>query len=132
MWQWLRGMLSHKPLPLGTRGEAIAAKWLRRRGFEILECNREISDDEADVIALDPDGRTVVIVEVKTRRADDTAPEAALTRTKQFHLSRLAMRLQRSQQYRDCQIRFDVIAVIWPDQGEPIIRHTPGAFEAPW
>lgn len=110
----------------------MAATWLRRHGFSILERNREIADDEADLIALDPDGRTIVIVEVKTRGADQTAPESSLTRTKQFNLSRLAMRLQRSKEYRDRPIRFDVIAVVWPPNGKPIIRHTPGAFEAPW
>ena len=125
-------MLQGDSQPLGRRGESLAAKWLTRQGYSILERNHEILDDEADLIALDPDGRTVVIVEVKTRRADDTVPEAALTRAKQFNLSRLAMRLQRSAEYGNRQIRFDVIAVIWPERGNPIIRHSPGAFQAPW
>ena len=132
MWHWIRDIFDRTQLPLGRRGEALASTWLKRQGYAILERNREISDDEADVIALDPDGRTVVIVEVKTRRGSETAPESAMTRRKQFHLSRLAMRLQRSNEYRNRPMRFDVIAVTWPEEGEPIIRHTPGAFEAPW
>lgn len=119
-------------MPLGRRGEDIATAWLKENGYSILERNREVSDDEADVIALDPDGCTIVIVEIKTRKASETAPESAMTRTKQFRLSRLAARLQRSTPYRDRPMRFDVIAVTVPAQGEPVVRHTPNAFEAPW
>lgn len=131
MWRWALSIFGSRT-PLGKRGESIACSWLKRHGYQILERNRSVCDDEADVIALDPDGRTIVIVEVKSRRADETAPEHALTPRKQFHLSRLARRLQQSSNYRDRPMRFDVIAVVLPDGNKPIIRHTPGAFEAAW
>jgi putative endonuclease len=118
--------------PLGRRGERVAAKWLAQRGYRVLHRNFTIVDDEADLVTLDPDGRTVVIVEVKTRRADVTAPEHAATRRKQFNLARLASRLQRAPEYRNHPMRFDLIAVVMPIDGEPVIRHVPGAFESPW
>lgn len=121
------------PAPLWRRGEQFAATWLRRQGYRILERNLPLADDEADLIALDPDGRTVVIVEVKTRADDTTAPEASISRTKQYRLSRLAARLLQSRQYQDRPLRFDAISIVWPDGAKrPTVRHIPAAFESPW
>ena len=117
---------------LGKRGEQLAARWLKKQGYRILQRNLPVGDDEADLVALDPDQRTIVIVEVKTRAADTPIPEASVTRTKQFRLSRLASQLQKRREYRHRPFRFDAIAIVWPSGGEPIIRHHPGAFESPW
>lgn len=118
--------------PIGARGEHAAAAWLQQRGYKILKRNFTVVDDEADLVALDPDQRTIVIVEVKTRGDDLTAPEASVTQTKQFHLARLASRMQRLREYRDRPIRFDVVAVVMNDIGEPIVRHIRGAFQSKW
>jgi putative endonuclease len=126
-------ILRRTSAPLGRRGEDLAAKFLRRRGFRILQRNLPLVDDEADLVALDPDGRTIVIVEVKTRSGDgNTHPELAITRTKQFRQARLASRLQQSRDYQNCPFRFDAVAVVIPQRGKPAIRHFPGAFESPW
>lgn len=130
--QWLRRMLHRQADPLGARGERAAARWLRRHGYRILDRNVLVGDDEADLIALDPDGCTVVIVEVKTRLGSHAAPEQAIDRAKQFHIARLASNLQKRTPYHRRPFRFDVIAVAWTTDGDPEIRHHPGAFEAPW
>lgn len=119
------------PQTLGRRGERLAAKHLRRSGYRLLESNRAVGDDEADLIMLDPDGRTVVIVEVKTRRSDDVSPELAVNRTKRFRMVRLAANLMKSRAYRDRPVRFDAVAIVWPQRGEPTLRHYAGAFESP-
>jgi putative endonuclease len=129
---FLHRILSRTPAPLWRRGEKLAAKWLRQRGYRILERNLPLADDEADLVAIDPDGRTIVIVEVKTRGSDAIAPEASITPIKQFHLSRLASRLQQRRGYQDRPFRFDALAIVWPDGGEPTVRHIPGAFQSPW
>lgn len=135
---WLRQLFGRPTESLGQRGEYVASNWLRAQGYRILDRNVALGDDEADLIALDPDKRTIVVVEVKTRQSDDaddvnaSTPELAVTRTKQFHIARLASRLQQSQKYKDHPFRFDVVAVIVRGDAEPVIRHVPGAFQSPW
>lgn len=113
---------------LGRRGERLAARWLARRGFRILFRNLTVGRDEADLVAVDPDGRTLVIVEVKTRRTDAPAPEAGLDDRKGDRLARLAARLTRRREYRGHPVRLDAVAVVWPDGGRPEVRHHRGAF----
>jgi putative endonuclease len=125
---WL-GIFRHDR-SLGPRGERLAARFLKKRGYRILERNLSVRDDEADIVALDPDGRTIVVVEVKTRRDDGTAPEAAIGGRKQMHLIRLAMKLQQQPRFRDHPFRFDAVAVVIPERGSVVIRHTPAAFDS--
>lgn len=53
------------PQELGARGEEAAARFLERKGMEILERNWTCSAGEADIICRDED--TLCFVEVKTR-----------------------------------------------------------------
>ena len=53
------------PREVGMQGEAIAALWCEKRGFQLLERNWFSKYGEADIIARD--GDTIVLVEVKTR-----------------------------------------------------------------
>jgi putative endonuclease len=122
----------HDRRVLGRRGERLAARALRRRGFRILARNLTVGRDEADLVALDPDGATVVIVEVKTRRDADTPPEASINHHKQQRLARLAAILQRSGTYAGRPMRFDAVAVHFAGDARPEIRHYEGAFESPF
>jgi putative endonuclease len=113
---------------LGDRGERLAARWLKRRGYRILRRNYVVGRDEADLVAVDPDGKTLVIVEVKTRAAEVPGPEAGFTRDKRFRLTRLASRLHDRPEFHDHPIRFDAVAIVWPPGGEPEVRHYKDAF----
>lgn len=129
---WLRRLRGTAALDLGSRGEREAARFLRQRGYKILHRNLRLGDDEADLVALAPDDSTLVVIEVKTRRDGLIRPEEHVNRTKQHRLARLAARLMKQQRYRAAPLRFDVIAIVWPDDGEPQIRHFENAFQSPW
>ncbi len=115
---------------LGVKGERRAARYLRRRGFKILHRNYRVGDDEADLIALDPDQKTVVIVEVKTRRSAVPAPELSIGFHKRRKLIRLGTRMARQPSFASSAIRFDAVTIIWPKKKRPEIRHYPAAFDA--
>lgn len=116
----------------GARGEDEAARWLRTQRYRILHRNLKVGDDEADIIALDPDGRTVAIVEVKSSDDPNRVPELAVNRRKQFFMARMASNLLKRREFADRAMRFDVIAVTWDESGKAIVRHIPGAFDSPW
>jgi putative endonuclease len=115
---------------LGERGERAAARYLRHRGYRIVGRHERGRLGELDLIAVD--GRTVVFVEVKTRRSHDAGhPAEAVGIDKQTRLTRLALAYLKRHGLLDCSARFDVVAVIWPEGARrPRIEHFPNAFEA--
>jgi putative endonuclease len=78
------------------------------------------------------DGRTVVFVEVKTRRSE-TGPRPALAvdDLRRRRMTRAATAFLKSHGLLDYPARFDIIEVLWPS-GErwPQIYHHPNAFPA--
>ncbi len=123
--QWLR-----RPLSLGERGERAAARYLRRRGLKIIGARQRTKFGEIDLVAVD--GRTLVFVEVKTRRSHDAGhPAEAVDARKQAQLTRLALAYQKRHGLLDVPARFDVVAVTWAkDARQPAIEHIANAFEA--
>lgn len=115
---------------LGQRGEAIAAKYLRRFGYKMVARGSRGALGEIDLVAVD--GRTVVFVEVKTRRSQDAGhPADAVDHDKQRRLTRLAVGYLRRHNLLEYPARFDVIAITWPDgRGKPQIEHIKQAFNA--
>ncbi|HEX5444470.1 MAG TPA: YraN family protein [Pirellulales bacterium] len=115
---------------LGERGEALAARWLRRHGCQIIarRCRGHLG--EIDLVAVEK--RTVVFVEVKTRQSQDAGhPGDAVDVPKQRRLTRLAVAYLRKHDLLEYPARFDVVAVTWPHRRhKPIIEHFPRAFEA--
>lgn len=115
---------------LGVRGERLAGRWLKRRGYRILARNLKHGHDEIDLLALAPDRQSLVIVEVKTRRDSDIHPTTGITPTKMHRLSRSAAHLLQQPGYAGVAVRFDVIAITWPQRGRPTVEHFPHAFES--
>lgn len=119
----------------GPRGERIAAKHLKATGYRILARNLRNRFGEVDLLAQAPDGRTIVIVEVKSRMLTassdaTTRPEVHVNATKQRKLVALAAQIVRTHRLADRPVRFDVIGVDIPQHGKPIIRHHEAAFES--
>jgi len=126
---WLRRLWPQRPL--GRRGEAAAARYLRRRRYKILARGRRLQPGELDLVMLDPDG-TIVFVEVKTRTTQQTGhPAEAVDAAKQRRLTRLAVTFLKRHGLLDRAGRFDVVAITWP-QGKwfPQIEHFKNAFDA--
>lgn len=73
----------NKPNPpyrqaLGKQGELLAAQYLQKRGWRVIERNFKARYGELDIVALD--AGTLVFVEVKTRIGDRYGkPEEAVT-----------------------------------------------------
>jgi putative endonuclease len=118
------------PLTLGQRGEKAAARFLRRKGYTIVAQSDRGKLGEIDLVAVQQ--RTVVFVEVKTRRSHDTGhPADAVDEDKQRRLTRLALTYLKRHHLLECPARFDVIAVTWAeDEKHPVIEHFENAFEA--
>ena len=115
-------------MSLGSRGEKLAARTLKREGFRIVERNYTCPAGEIDLIALD--GDTLVFVEVKTRSASDAAfPEENVGYHKQRQLTRVARMYVNAKSAQDYPLRFDVVAIELPNRGKPTVEHFINAFE---
>lgn len=118
----------------GLKGEEAAARFLTRSGYEILDKNVRTRAGEIDLVARE--GKTLVFVEVKTRRdvAEGDPPQAGVNTRKQNRLGKLASGYLKLKRIRQTPCRFDVVAVIFNDEGAvKAIRHIPNAFSvAPW
>jgi putative endonuclease len=118
--------------PTGQLGEEVAARFLERRGFQIVARNLRSRLGEIDLVARD--GATLVFVEVKARRGSPAEPpQVAVDARKRSRLARLALDYLAREWLRDLSCRFDVVAVTFGAQGtdgSPRIEHFPGAFAA--
>ena len=73
----------------GILGEKMAADFLARNGYRILENNYRCPGGEVDIIALH--GETLVFVEVRTKRSlSFGSPEESITPVKQARLRAVA------------------------------------------
>lgn len=120
------------PQELGLRGEEIASRHLRERGWEILERNWRCEFGEVDIIARDGgDEGSVVLVEVKTRLdlggRRNTVPELAVDDDKRERYRMCALCYLAS--HRDVDtVRFDVMALTVVEEGGAHLRHLIGAY----
>lgn len=122
--------MPHSRSRFGAAGEALAAEYLERKGYRIVDRNVRISVGELDLIARK--GRELVFVEVKARASHAYGtPEEAVTRTKQQHLIRASQAYVAS--HRECHglpYRIDVMAITWRGGAEPEVVHIPNAVGA--
>lgn len=119
---------------VGARGEGLAADYLRREGWTILERNFETKQGELDIVARtteqlgDQDIPVVAFVEVKTRRGGPVLPELTINRKKRRKLTLLGKLYRDLRDLHDASCRFDVIAVDLADN-PPDVQHYPAAFD---
>jgi len=104
----------------GNRGEGIAADYLRKKGFEILERNFKNKFGEIDIIAKDKD--VLIFVEVKTKIGIEFGlPEEMINPGKLHRIRNMAM-LYMSGKSVPCRI--DVVAIVLgPDNDVARLTH---------
>jgi putative endonuclease len=119
-----------EPKPLGYLGERAAEKYLRRKGYDIVARGMRWRGGELDLVAVDE--KTVVFVEVKTRRSGQLgSPAEAVDVRKQRRITRAALYYLKRHGLLEYRSRFDVVGVNWPKGvKEPTIEHYLSAFEA--
>jgi putative endonuclease len=111
----------------GKKGEKMAADFLLKNGYEVLEINWRHKQFEIDIIAKKSD--VLVVAEVKTRTGNYFGePEEWVTKVKQKNLIKGAEAYIKERDL-DVEVRFDILSIILsPKGGEPKIHHIEDAF----
>ncbi len=117
---------------LGIRGEAIAERWLRSKGWSIIDRRFRSGHRDLDIVACreeaEEPGRLVAFVEVRTRLSTDYGtPAESVGWKKQRELARSARAWLASNRRSGDRYRFDVVGVLL-GKGTVRIQYVPDAF----
>ena len=97
----------------------MALRFLKKKGYRIIEKNYVCRMGEMDIIAKEKD--TLVFVEVKTRTSMTFGPpQLAVNLTKQMQLSKVALYFLKEKELEDVKARFDVVAILLRPEKEEI------------
>ncbi len=98
-------------MKLGEKGEELAAKFLKKNGYKIIEQNYKTPLGEIDIIAKD--GDAIVFIEVKARESLAYGlPFESVNRAKKRKIASVALLyLKRFKQTPPC--RFDVMSICY-------------------
>ncbi|MCL6447760.1 MAG: YraN family protein [Armatimonadetes bacterium] len=120
---------------LGKLGEELAASYLQKKGYRLLERNYRCRLGEIDIVALD--GDVLVFIEVRCRTSSRFGfPQESIRREKQAKLRKLAqyylLRAARpgpAPVTGQNQVRFDVLALLFDcKQATCRVEHIQNAF----
>ena len=116
---------------LGQAGEQLALEHLERLGYELVARNHRTRLGELDLVVFD--GKALVFVEVKTRRASAATgqPWQALHTAKQRQVRAMAAAFLRDvvDRPRATAVRFDAVGVTVDARGRLLaLDHLEGAF----
>lgn len=112
---------------LGHRGESLAADYLEKKGYAILERNRHTPYGEIDIIARSED--SIVFLEIKTRATKTLGPPEISISTRKAEHMRCAAEYY-FQQHPEINIdwRIDVISIEMQANEDPHIVHFENAI----
>ena len=113
----------------GIAGEELAARYLRRKGYKIVDTGYRTRFGEIDVIARDK--KYLVFVEVKLRSLRSQArPAEYVTADKQRRIVSTALLYVQSHP-TELQMRFDVIEITASeDMRDVSVNHIENAFSS--
>lgn len=113
-------------MSLGKWGETVAASYLKRNGYEILEQNFSCRLGELDLIAQKE--KVICFVEVKTRRNINFGqPCEAVTKKKQNHIHKTIQYYLMKKNSVNSDLRIDIIEILVL-KNRVYLRHIPNAF----
>ena len=122
--------LTQERLVLGLRGEDLACEALVDRGYAVVTRRYSTKHGEIDIVARDE--KTLVFVEVKTRRDGSFGdPEEAVTLQKQQRLVWMAIDYLVRQNVGEVECRFDVVGIN-TGTTPPTVTVIPDAFRPGW
>jgi putative endonuclease len=102
---------NHNRLLLGKQGEDIAASYLSKKGFSIIQRNFRAGYGELDIITMI--NNILVFVEVKTRLTDEFGlPEEGVTPRKLREVKKTAEYFKSIHPELPDEMRIDVIGMI--------------------
>jgi len=111
----------------GLKAEKLAAKFLRKKGYRILEERCQTRFGEIDLICRK--GKELVFVEVRSVASDSgVRPEETINSRKINHIVKSAKSWILKKGLNNLNIRFDVITIDL-SSGTPLINHYQEAFE---
>ena len=115
---------------LGRAGEDMAVKYLKKKGYRIVERNFSGRFGEIDIIVRCRD--LLVFVEVKTRSSKGIGtPKEAVDFRKAGRIIKAAQEyMQKKALPEDTALRFDVIGITIGGDQAPEIEHIEAAFDA--
>lgn len=113
----------------GKKGEVLAADFLQKQGYTIIQLNYRCNIGEIDIVAKD--GETLVFVEVKARSGYRFGnPKEAISYAKRKRISKIAMFYLKKTGNTRVKARFDVVAIHPAENSEePRVELIRNAFE---
>jgi len=97
---------------LGIKGENMAADYLKKMGYEILDKNFRKREGEIDLIAEDPETKEIAFIEVKTRKNSNFGyPEEAVDGEKAEKMTEVANAWLDIKEKLNNSWRIDIIAI---------------------
>ncbi len=114
-------------MKLGEKGEELAVRFLKQKGYKIIKQNYKTRIGEIDIIAMD--GNALVFIEVKTRESIEYGlPFEAVNSAKKRKIANVALLYLKRFKEEAPPCRFDVVSIYY-EQKNPEFELIKDAFE---
>ena len=109
-------------MSIGLRGEFLAQRFLKKRGWRIVATNLRVDRDEVDVLGLSPAGDILALIEVRTTGNIENDPRSTVGHHKRRCMLRASKQMHPLASLHRCALRIDLITVSLA-QSSPKICH---------
>ncbi len=121
--------MRHDNIKKGREGEELALKFLKKKGYRIIERNYRCPYGEIDIIAMD--SGVLVFIEVKSRSSEAFGvPAESVDARKQRHIIKASTDYMVKNGEVDSPARFDVVSIKTDASGGASTELIKDAFQA--